>query len=216
MKPSNTTPHHTLINNATTVTLMLIQHSSTATTIAVNTMKITKKCAVASTLTLSLLQIYAAHAMEVILWLREKLELTVLNGTNLHLDMLQIVKKDLSALIQNNTQTMYHKSTRLASSLKVFGQKKIRLDTGITVLRVMMIMMATGPVKTEKVTDTGTTLRDLKMKESGQMQVTIITAHGPQMLLMLRSDMSQEKIYQKIMVKLQENTAKKTQSVLMV
>jgi hypothetical protein len=31
----------------------------------------------------------------------------------------------------------------------------------------MMIMMATGPVKTEKVTDTGTTLRDLKMKESG-------------------------------------------------
>ena len=48
------------------------------------------------------------------------------------------------------------------------------------------------------------------------MQVTIITAHGPQMLLMLRSDMSQEKIYQKIMVKLQENTAKKTQSVLMV
>ena len=103
MKPSNTTPHHTLIRNATTVTLMLIQHSSTATTIAVNTMKITKKCAVASTLTLSLLQIYAAHAMEVILWLREKLELTVLNGTNLHLDMLQIVKKDLSVLIQSNT-----------------------------------------------------------------------------------------------------------------
>ena len=62
---------------------------------------------------------------------------------------------------------MYHKLTRLASSLKVFGQKKIKLDTGITVLRVMMIMMATGPVKTEKVTDTGTTLRDLKMKESG-------------------------------------------------
>ena len=44
---------------------------------------------------------------------------------------------------------------------------KMRSDTGIIALRVMMIMMATGPVKTEKVTDTGTTLRDLKMKESG-------------------------------------------------
>ena len=47
------------------------------------------------------------------------------------------------------------------------------------------------------------------------MQVTIITAHGPQMLLILRLDTSQEKIYQKIMVNQWENIAKKTQSVLM-
>ena len=101
--PSNMTLLHTLIKSALTVTLMLLQHFLTATTIAATTTKITKNSVVTSTLTLSLLQIYAAHAMEVILWLREKLELTVLNGTNLHLDMLQIVKKDLSALIQNNT-----------------------------------------------------------------------------------------------------------------
>ena len=47
------------------------------------------------------------------------------------------------------------------------------------------------------------------------MLVTIIMAHGPLMLLILRSDMSQEKIYQKIMVNQWENIAKKTQSVLM-
>ena len=101
--PSNTTLPHTLIKSAKTVALMIIQHSLTKTTMTATTMKTTKNSVVASTLTLSLLQIYAAHAMEVILWLREKLVTSVSNGTNLHLDMLQIVKKDLSALIQNNT-----------------------------------------------------------------------------------------------------------------
>ena len=101
--PSNTTPLHTLIKNAKTVTLNQLMHSLTATTIAANTMKITKKCAVASTLTLSLLQIYAAHAMEAILYLREKLELTVLNGMNPPLAMLQTVNKDLSVPLQSNT-----------------------------------------------------------------------------------------------------------------
>ena len=97
------TPLHTLIKSAKTVALMIIQQSLTKTTMIATSMKITKNSVVASTLTLSLLQIYAAHAMEVILFLREKLETTVLNGTNPPLDMLQIVKKDLSVPIQSNT-----------------------------------------------------------------------------------------------------------------
>ena len=178
--PSNTTLLHTLIKSALIVTLMLIQHSLTATTIAVNTMKITKKCAVASTLTLSLLQIYAAHAMEVILWLREKLELTVLNGTNLHLDMLQIVKKDLSAPIQSNTWTISHKSTRHASNQKANGQLKIDSDTGITALQLTILMMATGSLKIEKYLECGTTLLDLTVMESGLTTTVKQMVHGLQ------------------------------------
>ena len=101
--PSNTTPLHTLIKSAKTVALMIIQHSLTKTTMIATSMKITKNSVVASTLTLSLLQIYAAHAMAVTLFLREKLELTVLNGTNPPLAMLQTVNKDLSVPIQSNT-----------------------------------------------------------------------------------------------------------------
>ena len=82
---------------------MIIQQSLTKTTMIATSMKITKNSVVASTLTLSLLQIYAAHAMEAILYLREKLELTVLNGTNPPLAMLQTVKKDLSVPLQSNT-----------------------------------------------------------------------------------------------------------------
>ena len=65
LTPSNTIPPHTLTRLATTVTLNQLMHSLTATTIAANTMKITKKRVVASTLTLSSLQICAAHATEV-------------------------------------------------------------------------------------------------------------------------------------------------------
>ena len=101
--PLNMTPLHTLIKSAKTVALMIIQHSLTKTTMIATSMKTTKNFVVASTLTLSLLQNYAAHAMEVILWLKEKLELTVLNGTSPPLDMLQTVKKDLSVPIQSNT-----------------------------------------------------------------------------------------------------------------
>ena len=101
--PSNTTLLHTLIKSAKTVALMIIQHSLTKTTMTATTMKTTKNSVVASTPTLSLLQIYAAHAMEAILYLREKLELTVLNGTNPPLHMLQTVNKDLSVPIQSNT-----------------------------------------------------------------------------------------------------------------
>jgi hypothetical protein len=178
--PSNMTLLHTLIKSALTVTLMLIQHFLTATTIAATTMKITKNSVVASTLTLSLLQIYAAHAMEVILWLREKLELTVLNGTNPPLDMLQIVKKDLSAPIQSNTWTISHKSIRHASNLKVNGQLKINLDTGIIAARVMMIMMATGSVQIRNNPECGTTLSDPTLMESGLTTTVMQTVHGLQ------------------------------------
>ena len=82
---------------------MIIQQSLTKTTMIATSMKTTKNFVVASTLTLSLLQNYAAHAMEVILCPREKLELTVLNGTSPSLDMLQTVNKDLSVPIQSNT-----------------------------------------------------------------------------------------------------------------
>ena len=66
----------------------------------------------------------------------------------------------------------------------------MRSDTGIIALRVMMIMMATGPVKTEKTTDTGTTLKDLALMESGKTTLVCQMAHGPQMLLILLSDTS--------------------------
>ena len=66
----------------------------------------------------------------------------------------------------------------------------MRSDTGIIALRVMMIMMATGPVKTEKTTDTGTTLKDLALMESGKTTLVCQMAHGLQILMMKLSDTS--------------------------
>jgi hypothetical protein len=101
MTPSNTTPPLTLIKNAMTVTLNL--WSLTEMTIAANSITESQKNVVSSTLTLSPLQTCAAHAMVVIPFLREKLVTTALNGMTPLIDMLQIVKKGLSVLIQSNT-----------------------------------------------------------------------------------------------------------------
>ena len=188
--PSNTTPLHTLIKNAKTVTLNQLMHSLTKTTIVANSMKTTKKCVVASTLIHLSLQTCAVHAMVEILFLREKLETSVLNGMILLIHMLQIVNKDLSVLIQSNTSTMSHKSTRHVSNQKVNGLLKINLDTGITAARVMMIMMATGSAKIENNTECGTTLSDPTLMEFGETTMVLQMAHGLQILMMKPSDMS--------------------------
>ena len=79
--PSNTTPPHTLIRNAMTVTLSpLLLHFLTETTMAVNSITESHKSAVFSTLTLSSLQTCAAHAMVERLYPREKLVRTVKTG----------------------------------------------------------------------------------------------------------------------------------------
>ena len=82
--------------------MLKLMLSLTKTTMTATTIKIIQNSVAASTQTLSLLQIYAAHAMVVTLCPRENLETSVTNGTKLLKDMLQIVKKDLSVLIQSN------------------------------------------------------------------------------------------------------------------
>jgi hypothetical protein len=101
LTPSNTIPPHTLIRNAMTVT----RNSWSLTEMIITAHSITwsHKNVVSSTLTLSPLQTCAVHAMVVILYLREKLVTTALNGMTPLIDMLQIVKKGLSVLIQSNT-----------------------------------------------------------------------------------------------------------------
>ena len=80
---------------------------------------------------------------------------------------------------------MSHKSTRLASNLKVLGMLQINLDTGITVVCMMTKMMAYGSLKMENIPDGGTTPKDPLLKESGKIEcgrknMAIIMALGLQ------------------------------------
>ena len=76
MTPSNTIPLHTLTRHATTVPLQS-PSKLTEMTIAANSMTESQKNVVFLTLTLSSLQICAAHAMVERPYLREKLVTTV-------------------------------------------------------------------------------------------------------------------------------------------
>ena len=114
---------------------------------------------------------------------------TVKVGMNSIQDLTQTVSKDLPVLCKMVCSPQ-ERSMPALNLMAITILKNMCMDTGITLIWKMIIMMVTMSVRMDTLEDNGTTLKDPTLKEYGKMNTALPMAHGLKTLKILLSDMS--------------------------